>query len=157
MQKTAAWALPTPRFLYTASVYNKFTMLFASIAQDYFRWHYYTAFQEMFHLWLNFLWFIIHFFSISQLVRAWFAPWKRMTEGRGDTWNFEDFAGYILINILSRFIGALLRTIIICTGLFVLSVLIVFGGLTFIFWVAAPAFIILFIAVGITLMVTNLM
>jgi hypothetical protein len=110
----------------------------------------------MFHVWLNFLWFIVNFFSLQSLTRSWFAPWKRMTEARSSIWNFEEFAGYIIINLLSRLIGAMLRTIIIVLGLLSLLVVVVFGMITYVFWVFAPAMIIFLMGIGITVFVTNI-
>lgn len=132
-------------------------MLFTSIAQDYFRWHYTAALTEMFHLWLNFLWFTIHFFSLPQLARSLFAPWKRMTEGRGNAWSFEDLASFVIINFISRLIGALLRTIIIVLGLIALILMITVGVVVYVFWILAPALLLILIASGIALMVTNIM
>lgn len=128
-------------------------MLFLSIIHHYFVWHYSRAFLEIFHVWLNFLWFVIHFFSIPQLMRSWFAPWKRITEARGDRWKLEDLAGFIIIGFLSRLIGFLLRTVVISLG-FMCLVLVAFGGLiTYIFWIAAPFILIGMLGFGLTKLV----
>jgi len=127
-------------------------MLFLSIVNDYLLWHYTRAFKEIFHVWSNFLWFVIHFFSIPQLMRSWFSPWKRMIEDRGNTWNFEDLAGFIVIGFFSRLIGFILRTIIIVLGLVALSIVVVAGITTYLFWFVAPFSIILLLGLGITLL-----
>lgn len=113
-------------------------MLFVSIVIDYFKWHYSRAFSELFHVWMNFVWFVIHFFSLSELAHAWFAPFKRLTEERGSLFSFEDLAGFVIINLFSRLLGALLRTILIVTGVVVLLLLTALGILSFIFWITAP-------------------
>lgn len=128
-------------------------MLFLSIINHYLLWHYTRAFAELFHLWMNFLWFTIHFFSIPQLMRSWFSPWKRIVEERGNTWNFEDLAGYIVIGFFSRLIGFILRTIIISIGLVALTLLLVSGVAVYLFWVLAPFIIIGLFGFGITLLV----
>ncbi len=129
-------------------------MLFLSIVHHYLLWHYSRAFLELFHVWQNFLWFVIHFFSLPQLMGSWIAPWKRMTEGRGQTWNLEDLAGFIIINLISRIIGFILRTIIIVIGLCSLFLTIIGGFAAYAFWVAAPLIIVLMLTIGITLLVT---
>jgi hypothetical protein len=98
---------------------------------------------------MNLLWFVIHFFSLPQMVRSWFSPWKRITEERKKSWDLEDFFGSLLINLLSRIIGALMRTFVIMVGL--LAFLIIFvGGLTvYILWTVAPALIVFLIIIGI--------
>ncbi|MCD5381679.1 MAG: hypothetical protein LR008_03865, partial [Candidatus Pacebacteria bacterium] len=85
-------------------------MLFLMIVHRYFIWHYSRAFLEIFHVWRSFLWFVAHFFSITQLIRSWFSPWKRVVEGRGNKWDLEDLAGFIIIGLMSRIIGFILRT-----------------------------------------------
>lgn len=131
-------------------------MLFITIAKNYLTWHYQQAFHELFHVWLNFLWFVIHFFSLPQLSRSLFSPWRRMTEERNGNWNFEALAGYVIINLISRLIGTILRSTIIITGLVVLAVVIILGGTTFLLWFAAPVVILVLLAAGIALLVSNL-
>jgi hypothetical protein len=129
-------------------------MLFLSIVHHYLFWHYSRAFLEIFHVWLNFLWFVVHFFSIPQLMRSWVAPWKRMVEDRGNKWNLEDLAGYVIIGTLSRLIGFMLRSVIISIGLLCTFVTVIAGFIVYIFWVAAPLTIIALLVFGIALLVT---
>lgn len=119
----------------------------------YFIWHYTRAFLEIFHVWLNLLWFVVHFFSLPQLMRSWVAPWKRMTEDRGEKWNLEALAGYIIINMFSRLVGAIMRTTIIALGLFALLLTIAGGLVVYTFWIFAPAVIIALLAFGISLLI----
>lgn len=127
-------------------------MLFLSIVHHYFLWHYTRALLEIFHVWFNFIWFVVHFFSLPQLMQSWLAPWKRMTEGRGNKWNFEDLAAYIIINFFSRIIGALLRTTVIAVGLIALFLTIIGGVLVYVVWLAAPLFIVILLAGGVSLL-----
>jgi hypothetical protein len=127
-------------------------MLFLSIVHHYFLWHYSRAFLEIFHVWLNLLWFTIHLFSLPQLMRTWLSPWKRMIEDRGNKWNLEDLAAYIIIGLISRIIGFIIRTAIIVTGLLCLSVVTVGGFVVYLFWVAAPVAIVALLVSGIILL-----
>jgi hypothetical protein len=129
-------------------------MLFLSILQHYLLWHYSRAFLEIFHVWLNFLWFVIHFFSLPQLLRSWFAPWKRMTESRGARWSFEALASYLIIGMLSRLVGFTLRTVILAIGLVCLLFTIMVGFAVYLFWITAPLAIIVLTGFGITLLFT---
>lgn len=128
-------------------------MLFLSVINHYLLWHYTRAFGEIFHLWLNFLWFTIKFFSIPQLMRSWFAPWKRIVEERRKAWDFEDLAGYIVIGFFSRLLGFLIRTIIICFGLLTLLTTIVLGLSVYLLWVVAPFISIVLLVFGATLLI----
>jgi hypothetical protein len=131
-------------------------MIFTSIISDYFRWHYGRAFGELFHVWLNFLWFIIHFFSMPQLGRSLFSPWKRMTEERKTGFSFEGLAAYVIVNLLSRLVGFLMRGSVILAGMIVLMVTIFGGLITFLFWLAAPIVIVVFLGLGVTLLISNI-
>ena len=128
-------------------------MLFLSIVHDYFRWHYTRAFMELFHVWLNFLWFIVHFFSLPQLVRSWVAPWRRITEQRGRKWSLEDLASYLIIGFISRLIGFVLRTVVILLGLVALLLFTLAGFLMYVFWLVAPFAILGLFGLGIMLLI----
>jgi hypothetical protein len=128
-------------------------MLFLSIVHHYLLWHYSRAFLEIFHVWFNFLWFIVHFFSLPQLLRSLFSPWKRIVEERGNKWDFEDLAAYIIIGFFSRLIGFLIRGTIIILGLLCLFLAIFAGFAVYLFWVAAPLIIIGLLVLGLTLLV----
>lgn len=127
-------------------------MLFLSVVHHYLLWHYSRAFLEIFHVWLNLMWFIVHFFSLPQLLRSWLAPWRRMSEGRGNKWSFEDLAAFLIIGLLSRLIGFILRTCVIVAGLVALTLTVIGGFAVYLFWVVAPLAIIVLIGFGITLL-----
>jgi hypothetical protein len=129
-------------------------MLFTTIVRDYFHWHYTKAWSEVFHVWLTFLWWVITFFSLPTLARSLFSPWKRITEEKKREFSFENIAGYIIINGLSRFLGFLFRSIIISIGLVVLSIIVCLGALTHLFWAVAPVLLVLCFGLGATLIVT---
>ena len=130
-------------------------MIFTSIISDYFRWHYSRAFGELFHVWLNFLWFVIHFFSLPQLSRSLFSPWKRMTEEKQGGFSFEGLATYLIVNLLSRVVGFLMRGSVIALGLLVLALTISAGLITIVLWVTAPVVIVASLGIGVTLLITN--
>ena len=126
-------------------------MLFTSILHHYLLWHYRSAFDEILHIWKNLVWFTFHFFSIPQLLRSYFQPWKRMTESRGRTFNFEDLAGFVIINLISRILGMIIRTGIIIAGIVALILLTVGIILTYIFWLLAPVILVLSMYYGLIL------
>jgi hypothetical protein len=126
-------------------------MLFAAIIRDYFVWHYTTAWFLLWGVWRNVLWFVIHFFSLPQLMRSWFAPFKRITETRGERFDLEDFAGYIIIGLLSRIIGALIRTCIIIAGLVALMGTIMAGFAVYLLWALVPLLIIGLLGMSVSL------
>jgi hypothetical protein len=126
-------------------------MLFFFILNHYIIWHYTNAFREIFHVWKNLMWFTYHFFSIPQMFRSYISPWKRMTEEKGSSFDFEDIASFIIINLISRIIGIILRTIVIIAGLFSLLTLIIGIVATYIFWLLMPVFIVTSVYYGFVL------
>jgi CHASE2 domain-containing sensor protein len=110
--------------------------------------------MEIFHVWLNLMWFVVHFFSIPQLMRSWVSPWKRMVEGRGRKWNLEDLASFIIIGIISRIIGFVLRTLVIAIGLATLSIVVVGGFVFYALWLTAPIVLIGLLGFGITFLIS---
>jgi len=127
-------------------------MLFAAIIRDYFVWHYTQAWFLLWGVWRNFLWFVIHFFSLPQLMRSWFAPFKRITERRGDKFDLEDLASYVIIGFLSRILGALIRTIIIMIGLTTLALTVIGGFAVYLLWALVPFLIIGILGMSISLL-----
>ncbi|MBP9842921.1 MAG: hypothetical protein KBC62_02860 [Candidatus Pacebacteria bacterium] len=132
-------------------------MIFSTIIGDYVRWHYTRAFGELFHLWLNFLWFIIHFFSLKELMTSLLSPWRRMTEQKRQGWNFEDMMSYIIINLLSRIIGFIMRSGVIIIGLVCLTITIITGAILFLLWLFLPALVVATLLAGVALLTSNLL
>ncbi|MCB9815472.1 hypothetical protein H6785_02765 [Candidatus Nomurabacteria bacterium] len=90
---------------------------------------------------------------MPQLIRSWFEPWKRITESRGRGFNLEDLAGYVIIGLLSRIVGFILRSSIISLGLFCLLLLVVAGFALYTLWVALPLIIVAMFVFGLTLLI----
>ncbi len=129
-------------------------MVLLSIAKHYITWHYTRALREIWHVAKNLLWFVVHFFSLPQLFRAYFAPFRRITEERGRSFSFEDLAGYLIINLISRLIGFILRSVIIVSGLLSLLVLCLGILILYILWLAAPVTVLGSLLLGLSVMVT---
>jgi hypothetical protein len=125
-------------------------MLFLTIIRHYLLWHYTEAYKELFSVSKNLIWFVVHFFSLPQLLRTLFSPWRRIVEEKKRNWNIEDFASRVLINIISRIIGAIMRLLVISIGLVCLLATLTISLATCILWVFMPAIIIGCFALGIT-------
>lgn len=124
-------------------------MFFVSFLRDYFLWHYSAGLSGYIRVTRNGSWFIVQFFSIIPLLKTLFAPFKRVTEKRNKRFNFEDWFGTLLINLLSRLIGAMVRLCIIGIGLLVLTVYIFTSLLGFALWLGLPIFILLGVISGV--------
>ena len=125
--------LLTP-FKYVIIIVMKFVHAFIG----YLGWHYSSAYVDMVRVWKNFLWFIVHFFSIPTLAGSLFAPLNRLDEGykKGDT--IEGKAETLIANTLVRFIGFILRSFLIVLGLVMLLGVLIGGLVGFVIWTLAP-------------------
>jgi hypothetical protein len=125
-------------------------MLFLTIIRHYLLWHYTEAYKELFSVCKNLIWFIVHFFSIPQLLKTLFSPWRRIVEEKKKSWDIEDFASRIVVNIISRIIGAIMRLLVISTGLTCLLIMLGTSAILCVLWMALPAIIVGCFALGIT-------
>lgn len=105
---------------------------------DYFTWHYLYAQKKLLSVWKNFLVFTLHFFSIKELTRHLFAPWKRLTLEKGVGFDLEEWFRVFSFNLISRIIGAFARIVIILVGLLVFFFLAFFGPIAWFCWFLMP-------------------
>ncbi|MBY0309689.1 hypothetical protein K2Q16_00900 [Patescibacteria group bacterium] len=127
-------------------------MLFVTFAHHYLLWHYTQGLAELFHIYRNLMWFSNHLFSLPELTRSLFSPFKRMVETEGRRFSFEDFASRIVIGLLSRFIGFFIRITLILAGLICMAMLTVVLLALLALWFIAPALIALGVVYGLLLM-----
>jgi hypothetical protein len=97
------------------------------IAPYYIQWHYGKALTGIIEITSNLAWFMWHFFSVGLLFQTLFSPWQRLQEKRKRGLDIEGFLSTILINIVMRLVGALIRLIFIIMGV-VGSMLVLLGG-----------------------------
>jgi hypothetical protein len=117
----------------------------------YFTWHYSRAFKDLLHTWANFFWFLIQFFSISLLLRTLFSPFKRIEDEQTHI-GLENFFETLVMNVVSRIVGAIARLSILLIGLILLTAwCIALVGLL-IFWVFAPAILLGMFIYGLVLL-----
>ena len=123
----------------------------------YTKWHYGNALFDIIRVWGNFLWLSLHFFSTATLVRTLFSPFMRMHEEYPEKGHFdpEYYAGTVLVNIIMRFIGFLVRAVLILISISLFALLFV-GGVLFIgLWIAAPLALTSFISIGLNLILVG--
>ena len=123
------------------------------LLRDYFVWHYSTALSDILHIWWNYLWFVNHLFSVPDVLRTWFAPWKRLQEKKVNIIiSPEDFFANIFVNLIMRMVGFVVRTALL--GVALLCFLVIFiGGLSFLaLWIFLPVLIVHFFVNGLRLL-----
>ncbi len=120
---------------------------------DFSLWYYTRAFRDILGVWLNFMWFIVHFFSIPLLLRTLFSPWRRMTDAY-ERKGLESLMTTFVMNIMTRIFGAIVRTTIIVCGLVVL----IFGAIllfvTIALWITMPFLVLYSFFYGISILLS---
>lgn len=127
-------------------------MFFLTIARDYVRFHYTTALVSYLRIHKNLQWFLLHYFSIPQLLKSLFSPYKQMTEARGSLFDIKAWIGFITINLISRIIGLVARLFIIIIGIFSLAIYTIVSVILYAFWLAAPLLVAYCLLYGIYLL-----
>jgi hypothetical protein len=105
----------------------------------YIVWHYTRALYDLFAIWSDGLRFILHFFSISLLLRTFFSPWRRLhEENRGGLLNISDFIAAKTVNLIMRCVGMVMRLLVISAGLIAFAVFFGMGIFMFFCWLFLP-------------------
>ena len=116
---------------------------------SYLIWHYRRGVKNFLVIWQNFLGFFWDYFSAGLLLRSLIAPWKRDVNPRGRGFDLEIFFQTLVLNILSRLIGALIRSTAIILAL-LLELITLLGGLFLFFvWLFFPLLIIYLLLSGV--------
>ncbi len=92
--------------------------------------------------------FILQYFSLTIILKTLFSPWKRdITYASSKA--IEDRFHALLGNLVSRFIGFLIRIIFMLIAVLGVVLIAVFGGILYIIWPLLPLSPLLFIYLGV--------
>ena len=120
-----------------------------SLVRDYLFWHYSSAYRDFFYIWSNYLWFVNHLFSVPDVVMSWISPFKRLEEGKVNILlHPEDFFSGLFVNIMMRFVGFILRSVIIFIALIGFLIVIIGGVMFTALWTILPVLVVLFFMNG---------
>ena len=113
-----------------------------SITKNYLVWHYSTAYNDIVHIWWNYIWFVNHLFSVPDVIKSLFAPFKRLQEEKSSILiHPEEFFSNLLVNLIMRMVGFFLRTVIIFMALLGFTMVIIGGLLLLSLWTILPVLI----------------
>ncbi|TSC74536.1 MAG: hypothetical protein G01um101448_55 [Parcubacteria group bacterium Gr01-1014_48] len=104
-------------------------------------WHYSRGLHDFFSLWENGFRFIVHFFSLSLLLRTFFSPFHRLREMSPRGFHPADYIASMTVNIIMRIVGVLLRGALITAGIVSLFVVALLGTALLVAWVFLPVFV----------------
>lgn len=115
------------------------------IVFDFIYWYFVRVPRNIVQAWANFLKFNLEFFSIPLLLKTFFAHWRQYK------WNYprgfyaSKYLEVFFSNLISRTLGAIMRTILIIIGLAVEIIIFVIGAAIFIAWLGLPIILIIFL------------
>ncbi len=108
---------------------------------SYIVWHYTEAPIEILKIWWNFLkFFWLYFFPIPTLLKTLLSPWKKTGIGyitRG--FDPKELLQKLAFEMVSRFVGFIVRLVIIIIDLIIEILLLALGSVFFVFWFIWPA------------------
>jgi len=106
---------------------------------NFIHWYYNQGIHALLDIWKNFLFFVWQHFSIAELFKTLFSPWRRDVVISTSTGLHPVETLTILFeNIVSRFLGSIVRSCVILVGLSFFLLVLVIGLLASFAWVAAP-------------------
>ena len=118
----------------------------------YLRWHFLDAPKDILRGWGNILWFNFNYFSVGLLLQTFFSPWRRIAWDYGRGFNLGAYLFTLASNLISRAIGAFMRSFLIGAGITVQLAILFLGTLLLLFWLCLPALIVVAFFYGIFLL-----
>lgn len=113
-----------------------------SVAKNYLVWHYSTAYHDLIRIWWNYIWFVNHLFSVPDVLRSWFAPFKRLQEEKVNLlMHPEAYFSNFFVNLIMRVVGFMLRTALLGMALVSFVFVISLGIFMLVLWTALPVLI----------------
>lgn len=114
-----------------------------NILIQYLFWQFFEVPKEILKAWRNFLKFYLNYFSIPLLFKTLFSYWRRYRWFYPRGLRIGKYLEVFFSNLFSRFLGAVMRIILIFIGLLVEIFLIFAGIIIFLGWLILPILLIL--------------
>ena len=115
-------------------------------------WQFFDAPKAILIAWKNFLLFNLNYFSIPLLLRSYFSHWHRYSYSYERVFEFWKNIEIFVFNMMSRIIGAILRTFFIIIGATVEVAIVIIGLIILLIWLVLPFLLIFGLAFGIKLL-----
>ncbi len=125
-----------------------------NIIIQWFFWHFLEAPKDILKIWKNFLKFNLYYFSIALLLKTLFFPWRRYqwtVSGRG--FDIGKYLEAFFSNLISRILGAIVRSIFIIIGLLTEFFIFLAGMILFLGWLILPVFLIASLIFGFSILI----
>lgn len=114
-------------------------------------WQFFDMPSNILKAWKNFLIFNLNFFSTTLLLKTFFSPWRQYKWSYGRGFDFGKYFEVLLSNLISRIIGAIMRSFLIVIGILAEILYIILGTIVFLGWLILPALLIAGFYYGLTI------
>ena len=121
-----------------------------SIALEYVVWHFTQMPLQIAKAWRNILLFNLEYFSLPVLLKTLFAPWRKIQFAAGKGFNIARLLEALASNLISRILGALIRSVLIVAGLATEAVLLAAALATLVAWFLLPLAIVFGFSYGLS-------
>jgi len=115
-------------------------------------WQFLDVPKGILKAWRNFLWFNLNYFSVPTLLKTFISPWRKYRYSYGRIFEIWKNFGTLVFNVMSRIIGAILRSFFIIIGLLVEILIIIIGVIIFLGWLILPFLLVFGLIFGIKLL-----
>ena len=115
-------------------------------------WQFFDVPKEILKGWGNFLLFNLDYFSIPILIKTFLSHWRRYYTSYGKGFSPKRYFEAFIFNMMSRIIGAILRTFFIFLGLLVEILIVFIGAIIFLGWLLLPFLLIFSLVFGLKLL-----
>jgi hypothetical protein len=112
-----------------------------NILISWFLWQFIETPRFLFSIWTNYMMFASNLFSTTLLLRTFFSPWRRYNWRYPKGFDVVEFFNTLISNIFSRFLGALMRAVLILVGFLLQFFVGLVGLVVFLGWLFIPFFI----------------
>jgi len=115
-------------------------------------WQFFDVPKAILIGWKNFLLFNLNYFSVPLLLRTYFSHWHRYSYSYEKVFEFWKNIEVFVFNMMSRIIGAILRTFFIIIGATVEVAIVIIGLIILLIWLVLPFILISGLLFGIKLL-----
>lgn len=115
-------------------------------------WQFFDVPKSILIAWKNFLLFNLNYFSLPLLLRTYFSHWHRYSYSYEKVFEFWKNIEVFVFNMMSRIIGAILRTFFIIIGAMVEIAIVIIGLIILLTWLVLPFVLIFSLLFGIKLL-----
>jgi len=110
-------------------------MLKDNILYEWISWHLIDVPKFLISVWKNYIVFALNYFSLPVLIKSLFSPWRKYRWKYPKIIDVGEFASAFISNVFSRFIGALVRLVLIIVGAIFQIFVILVGLVAILTWI----------------------